>query len=102
MGGSFLQSNNGLLDGDYTAYDAGLTWKPGALGFTLGYGHAKDDNVGLTADQGTFGVTYDFEKFTLGTGVQYVDRDIQGLVGGVPTTLDQRATSVFIQGGFKF
>lgn len=102
LGGSFLQSNNGLLDGDYTAYDAGLTWKPGALGFTLGYGHAKDDNVGLTADQGTFGVTYDFEKFTLGTGIQYVDRDIQGLVGGVPTTLDQRATSVFIQGGFKF
>lgn len=102
LGGSYLNSNNGLLDGDYTAYDAGLTWKPGALGFTLGYGHAKDDNVGLTSDQGTFGVTYDFEKFTLGTGVQYVDRDVQGLVGGVPTTLDQRATSVFVQGGFKF
>ena len=102
LGGSFLQSNNGLLDGDYTAYDAGLTWKPGALGFTLGYGYAEDDNVGLTANQGTFGVTYDFEKFTLGTGVQYVDRDVQGLVAGAPTTLDQRATSVFVQGGFKF
>ncbi len=102
LGGSYLQSNNGLLAGDYTAYDAGLTWKPGKLGFTLGYGHAEDDNVGLTSDQGTFGITYDFDKFTLGTGVQYVDRDVQGLVGGVPTTLDQRATSVFVQGGFKF
>ena len=102
LGGSYLQSNNGLMDGDYTAYDAGLTWKPGALGFTLGYGHAEDDNVGLTSDQGTFGITYDFDKFTLGTGVQYVDRDVQGLVGGIPTTLDQRATSVFVQGGFKF
>ncbi len=102
LGGSFLQSNNGLLNGDYTAYDAGLTWKPSALGFTLGYGYAKDDNVGLTSNQGTFGVTYEFEKFTLGTGIQYVDRDVQGLVGGVPTTLDQRATSVFVQGGFKF
>lgn len=102
LGGSYLQSNNGLLDGDYTAYDAGLTWKPSALGFTLGYGHAEDKNVGLTSDQGTFGVTYDFKKFTLGTGVQYVDRDVNGLVGGLPTTLDQKATSVFVQGGFKF
>ena len=102
LGGSFLQSNNGLLDGDYTAYDAGVTWQPGLLGFTLGYGHAKDDNVGLKSDQATFGVTYDFDKFTLGTGVQYVDRSVDGLIGGVPTTLDQKATSVFVQGGFKF
>ena len=102
LGSSYLQSNNGLLDGDYTAYDAGLTWKPGALGFTLGYGHAEDDNVGLTSDQATFGVTYDFNKFTLGTGVQYVDREVNGVALGIPTTLDQKATSVFIQGGFKF
>lgn len=102
LGGSWLQSNNGLLDGDYTAYDAGVTWKPGALGFTLGYGHAKDDNVNLTSDQAVFGVTYDFDKFTLGTGVQYIDRTSDGLVGGVLTPLDQTATSVFVQGGFKF
>lgn len=102
LGGSYLQSNNGLLDGDYTAYDAGLTWKPSALGFTLGYGHAEDENVGLTSDQATFGVTYDFDKFTLGTGVQYVDREVNGLELGIPTTLDQKATSVFVQGGFKF
>jgi len=103
LGGSYLQSNNGLLNGDYMAYDAGLTWKPGALGFTLGYGHAEDDNVGLTSDQGTFGVTYDFKKFTLGTGVQYVDREVSGLDDlGALTTLDQKAASVFVQGGFKF
>lgn len=102
LGGSWLQSNNGLLDGDYSAYDAGLTWKPSALGFTLGYGHAEDKNVGLTSDQAVFGATYEFEKFTLGTGIQYVDRDIQGLVGGTLTPLDQKATSVFVQGGFKF
>ena len=102
LGGSVLHSNNGLLDGDYTAFDAGLTWKSGNLGFTAGYGHAEDKNVGLTSDQGIFGITYDFDKFTLGTGVQYVDRDVNGVVGGVPTTLDQKATSVFVQGGFKF
>ena len=102
LGGSFLQSNNGLQDGDYTAYDVGVTWKPSALGFSLGYGHAEDDNVGLTSDQGTFGVTYDFKKFTLGTGVQYVDRDVNGVTAGIPTTLNQKATSLFVQGGFKF
>ena len=102
VGGSYLQSNNGLLNGDYTAYDAGITWKPGALGFTLGYGHAEDENVGLKSDQGTFGITYDFNKFTVGTGVQYVDRDVSGFEAGLPTTLDQKATSIFVQGGFKF
>ena len=102
LGGSYLDSNNGLLDGDYTAYDVGLTWKPSALGFTLGYGHAEDDNVGLESDQAVFGVTYDFKKFTLGTGVQYVDRSVSGIENGLPTTLDQKAASVFVQGGFKF
>lgn len=102
LGGSWLQSNNGLLDGDYTAYDAGVTWKPGALGFTLNYGHAEDENVNLTSDQAVFGVTYDFDKFTLGTGVQYVNRTSDGLVGGVLTPLDQTATSAFVQGSFKF
>ena len=102
LGGSYLQSNNGLLNGDYTAYDAGITWKPGALGFTLGYGHAEDENVGLESDQAVFGVTYDFNKFTIGTGVQYVNRDVNGVVAGIPTTFDQHATSAFIQAGFKF
>ena len=102
LGSSFLQSNNGLLDGDYTAYDVGLTWKPSALGFTLGYGHAEDDNVGLESDQAVFGITYDFKKFTLGTGVQYVDRSVSGIENGLPATLDQKAASVFVQGGFKF
>ena len=52
--------------------------------------------------QATFGVTYDFDKFTVGTGVQYVDREVSGVALGIPTTLDQKATSVFVQGGFKF
>ena len=102
LGSSFLHSNNGLLDGDYTAYDVGLTWKPSALGFTLGYGHAEDDNVGLTSDQATFGITYDFDKFTLGTGVQYVDRTVNGVDNGLLVPLDQKAASIFVQGGFKF
>ena len=32
LGSSFLSSNNGLQDGDYEAYDIGLTWKPSQLG----------------------------------------------------------------------
>lgn len=107
LGGSWLHSNNGLLNGDYTAYDIGATWKPGPLGFSLAYGHAEDDNVGLTSDQGTFGITYDFERFTLGTGVQYVDRRVNGLIPQTPTTfevgsLHQKATSVFVEAAVKF
>ena len=107
LGGSYLQSNNGLLDGDYTAYDIGLTWKPSDLGFSLAYGRAQDDNVGLVSDQATFGVTYDFDRFTLGTGVQYVDRTVTGLIPQGADTfisgdLDQQGTSIFVEAAVKF
>lgn len=102
LGGSYLQSNNGLMDGDYTAYDIGLTWEPGPLGFTIGYGHAKDDNVNLTSDQGIFGMNYDFGKYRLGTGVQYVDRKVPVNNGGTVTRQSEKATSIFVEGGFTF
>ena len=102
VGGSWLQSNNGLEDGDYTAWDIGLTWKPSALGFTLGYGEADDDNIDLSSKQATAGVTYDFNRFTLGTGVQYVDRDVPVVSGGVRNLERERAAAFFIEGGFKF
>jgi hypothetical protein len=103
LGGSWLQSNNALIDGDYTAYDVGITWKPSALGFSLAYGHAEDDNVGLTSDQGTFGVTYEFDKFTLGTGIQYVDRTTNAALEGLLfAPIEETGTSIFVEGGFKF
>lgn len=102
VGGSYLTSNNGLLDGDYEAYDFGLTWQPSAIGFTLGYGHAKDDNVGLKSDQWVAGVSYEFNKFTLGTGVQYIDRTTTGVSGALSAPRDEKATALFVEGGFKF
>ncbi len=102
VGGSWLKSNNGLADGDYTAWDVGLTWKPSALGFTLGYGQAEDDNIDLSSKQAVAGISYDFNKFTLGTGVQYVDRDVPVVTGGVRNIESERAAAFFIEGGFKF
>lgn len=102
VGGSYLKSNNGLSDGDYTAYDVGLTWEPGPLGFTIGYGHAEDKNVNLTSNQGIFGMNYDFGKFRLGSGVQYVERKVPVNTGGTITRQNEKATSVFIEGGFTF
>lgn len=102
LGGSFLNSNNGLLDGDYEAYDIGLTWKPAQLGLSASYGHAEDKNVNLVSDQATIGLVYDFEHFTLGTGVQYIERDVVGIVGGVLAPRREKATALFIEGGIKF
>ncbi len=102
LGGSYLHSNNGLLDGDYEAYDVGLTWKPSRLGFTLGYGHATDDNVNLSSDQAVFGVSYDFDTITVGTGVQYIDRSTSAFDGLNVTRQSEDATAIFIQTGFKF
>lgn len=103
LGGSFLQSNQGLMAGDYTAYDVGLTWQPSQLGFTLGYGHAEDDLVGLTSDQFVGGVTFDLnERIRLGAGVQYTDRETRRDVAGTAQFGSEKATALFIEGGLKF
>ncbi len=101
-GGSYLQSNNALSNGDYTAWDAGLTWKPSAYGFSASYGHANDKNVNLKSDQFVFGVIREFDKFTLGTGVQYIERTTPLAAGDVISSQKEKATALFVEGGFKF
>ena len=102
LGGSFLNSNNGLVDGDYEAYDIGLTFKPARWGVSASYGHATDKNVNLLSDQATLGFIYDFERFTLGTGVQYIERDVVAVEGGLLAPRTEKATALFIEGGVKF
>lgn len=103
LGGSYLNSNQGLMNGDYESYDVGLTWQPSVLGFTVGYGHANDANVGLSSDQITGGVTYDInERIRLGAGVQYSDRDTVQDVAGTAQTVNEKATAIFIEAGITF
>ena len=102
LGGSFLNSNNGLIDGDYEAYDIGLTFKPAQWGISASYGRATDKNVNLTSDQAVLGFVYDFKRFTLGTGVQYIERDVVGIDGGIFAPRQEKATALFIEGGVKF
>ena len=103
LGGSWLQSNNGLEDGDYTAWDVGLSWKPAQWGASITYGHAEDDNINLTSDQITFGTVYDFtDRYSLGAGVQYVDRTVPLNTGGVITEEDERGIGIFVEGKVTF
>ena len=102
LGGSFLNSNNGLIDGDYEAYDVGLTFKPAKWGVSASYGHANDKNVNLLSDQATLGFIYDFDRFTLGTGVQYIKRDVVGIDGGIFAPRSEKAAALFVEGGVKF
>ncbi|MEM7727948.1 MAG: hypothetical protein AAF311_01600 [Pseudomonadota bacterium] len=103
LGGSWLSSNQGLANGDYESYDIGLTWKPSALGFTLGYGQAVDDNVGLKSEQMVGGVTYDLnERIRFGAGVQHADRKTIRDTGGVARISNEKATALFIEAGITF
>lgn len=103
LGGSYLNSNQGLTAGDYQAYDVGLTWKPNAFGVTLGYGHATDDLVSLTSDQFVGGVSYDInERIRIGAGAQYTDRDTLRDVAGTAQTVNEKAAALFIEGGIRF
>ncbi len=103
VGGSYLNSNNGLANGDYVAWDAGLTWQPSQWGLTLGYGQAEDKNIGLESDQAVLGITYDWnENYRLGTGVQYIKRDVPVNSGGVVSPVSEDATAIFIEGRVTF
>ena len=102
VGGSYLQSNNGLADGDYNAWDAGITWKPSRLGFTASYGNAEDESINLESDQGVFGISYEFDRFTLGAGVQYIERTVPRATDLTIGEDEEKATALFIEGGFTF
>ncbi len=103
FGTSYLKSNNGFAgNGDYTAYDIGLTWQPSNWGYSASYGHATDDIAQLSSDQGVLAVSYDFGKFRLGSGIQYIDRKTPvNTLGGIVSQSD-KATAIFIEGGVKF
>lgn len=103
FGTSFLQSNNGFAgQGDYIAYDAGVTWKPSKLGFTASYGHADDDIAKITSDQGVFALSYDLGKVRLGTGVQYIRRDVPFITPGGRAKRKEEAVALFIEAGVEF
>lgn len=104
FGTSYLSSNNGFAgQGDYTAYDVGLTWKPSKWGISTSYGYADDDIAKLTAHQGVLALSYDVnDNFRLGTGVQYVNRKVPLIT---PTGRDKRtedAVALFIEAGITF
>lgn len=102
MGASYLDSNNGLADGDYTAWDVGVKWKPAAWGVSASYGQSIEDNIRVKANQFVVGGTYDFEKFTLGAGVQYIERKSPVETLGTIDIEKEKATSIFIQGAIDF
>ena len=104
FGTNFLSSNNGIADdGDYSAFDAGLTWKPAAWGVTLGYGQSKDDLSKTEGRSVVLGGSYDFnEAFTLGAGVQYSERDVPVVNGALVGERTDDALAIFVEGGFTF
>ena len=104
FGTNYLLSNNGIADdGDYAAFDAGLSWKPAKWGVSLGYGQSKDDLAKAEGRSLVLGGSYDWtEAFTLGTGVQYSEREVPVQNGTLVDSRTDDAVALFIEGGFKF
>lgn len=104
FGTNYLSSNNGIADnGDYSAFDAGLTWKPAKWGVTLGYGQSEDELAKVEGRSVVLGGSYDWtEAFTLGTGIQYSERDVPIQDGAVTGSRTDDALAIFVEGGFTF
>lgn len=103
FGTSYLRSNNGFAgQGNYTAWDTGLTWKPNNWGFSASYGHADDDIAKLTSNQAVLALSYDLGKLRLGTGVQYISRDVPVLTATGRSSTNEKATAVFVEVGTDF
>jgi len=56
----------------------------------------------LTSDQIIAGVSYEFDRFTVGTGVQYIERTVSQVTGLDVGETTEDATSIFVEAGFKF
>ena len=117
VGGSVKSTNAGLdaPDGDYLAFDAGVTYEVGAWNFMLGYGAADAErDAGLliappvtgplprafdrktqTAQAGVSKALS--EGVTLGVAAQFVDADKPDLLGG-----EEDAAAVVLESSFKF
>ena len=105
LGTSYLLSNNGWAgDGDYSAFDVGLTWKPNDFGLTASYGQSTDDLASAEGSSAILGVSYDINRYTFGTGVQYTKRDVPvfNAVDNVVNREEQDAIGLFIEGAIKF
>lgn len=104
FGTNYLLSNNGIADnGDYSAFDAGLTWKPAKWGVTLGYGQSEDELAKIEGRSVVLGGSYDWsDAFTLGTGIQYSERDVPVQNGILVGERTDDALAIFVEGGFEF
>lgn len=107
FGANYLNSNNGWNDsaagdGDYTAYDVGLTYSLGQWGVTGSYGESDDDLIGVDGRSALLGLSYEFHDFTFGGGVQYSDRSVPVFNGTDVSRVDQDGTALFLEGGFTF
>jgi len=103
LGTSYLDSNNGFAgQGDYKAYDIGMTWKPSNWGFSASYGYADDDIAKLTSNQAVLGVSYDIGSYRLGTGVQYIDRKVPVITPTGRAKRSEDALALFVEAGITF
>jgi hypothetical protein len=78
FGASWLSSDNGLPDADYTAWSAGLMREAWDAEFSLEYGQAEDDNANIDSSGWRFGVAKDFSKNTK-IGVAYLHDEVETL-----------------------
>ena len=117
VGGSVKSTNTGIgePDGDYLAFDAGVTYEVGDWNFMLGYGAADAErDAGLLVAAPTVGplpraldrrtqtaqagVSKALsEGVTLGVAAQFVDADRPAALGG-----EEDAAAVVLESSFKF
>ncbi len=107
FGTSYLHSNNAFAgDGNYKAYDVGLTWQPSQWGFSASYGYAKDKVAEMKANQAMMGVSYDFDThygdFRLGSGLQYVKRKAPVVTADIVNEQSNDSLALFIEASMKF
>ncbi|MEM8616502.1 MAG: porin [Pseudomonadota bacterium] len=78
-GASWLTSNNGLADGDYSAWSAGLAREWGKTSASLSYGEAQDDAAGLEAQGWQVGIARSFSDTVL--SLSYKDQTLDSVFG---------------------
>lgn len=75
---AYLESNNGLSTGDYTAWSAGLDAEKFGLDWALTYTASDDESNGISGENWQFGGSKDFGSTIVSAGLTYDSLEIGG------------------------
>lgn len=101
FGVAWLSTNDGLIEGRYDAYTAGLTYSAGDWLYGLELAQSDHSSWDMSAKSAQIGVSRWFDGgFLIGTGIAYTQNDFGA--DSLKGDLSRETTQIFLETGLRF